>query len=121
VNSDVLLDRVAADDPAAEQALVAAGTTAVGPVLQALCDESSPVPWFRLTAVLQGIGEAAFAPLVTALAAAPTAEVARRCSAAFIHLDLPDKAIYRSALRHRSPAVRVAAAGALRSEPFLPT
>ncbi|WP_328470893.1 HEAT repeat domain-containing protein [Actinoplanes sp. NBC_00393] len=120
MNFDVLLDRVAADDPAAGQALIAAGAPAVGPVLQTLCDEASPIPWYRLTAVLQRMGEAAFGPLATALAAAPTAEVARRCSAAFIHLDVPDKAIYRSALRHRSPAVRAAAASALQAEPFLP-
>ncbi|MFC4063602.1 HEAT repeat domain-containing protein [Actinoplanes subglobosus] len=125
MNFDVLLERLAADDSTAEQALVAAGAAAVDTVLQTLCDESSPVPWYRLTTVLQQIGEASFAPLVTALAAAPTAEVARRCGAAFADLDVPDKAIYRSALRHHSPAVRAAAANALqrlkaRAEPFLP-
>jgi hypothetical protein len=125
VNFDALLERLAADDSAAARALVAAGMSAVDPVLQMLCDESSSVPWDRLTTVLQQIGEAAFAPLVTALAAAPTAEAARRCGAAFAHLDVPDKAIYRPALRHRSPAVRAGAANALQqlsaeAEPFLP-
>ncbi|GIE91409.1 HEAT repeat domain-containing protein [Actinoplanes regularis] len=125
MNFDALLDRVAADDPAAEQALVEAGAPAVGPVLRALCDESSPAPSHRLITVLERIGEPAFAPLVTALAAAPTAEVARRCSAAFAFLDVPDKAIYLPALRHRSPAVRAGAANALqqlkaKAEPFLP-
>jgi hypothetical protein len=125
VNFDVLLERFAAEDSAAEQALVAAGAAAVDPVLRMLCDESSPVPWYRLTTVLRQIGEASFGPLVTALAEAPTAEVARRCAAAFAHLDVPDKAIYRPALRHHSPAVRAAATNALqqlkaRAEPFLP-
>ena len=76
----MLLGRIAAGEPTAEVELVTAGAAAVGPVLRALCDESSPIPWHLLTGVLQRIGEASFAPLVSALAAAPTAEVARRCS-----------------------------------------
>ncbi|WP_170153809.1 HEAT repeat domain-containing protein [Actinoplanes italicus] len=122
---DVLLERLAVDEPEAERTLVEAGAPAVGPVLVELCDESSAIAWYRLTAVLRRIGVAAFAPLVDALAAAPTPEVARRCRSAFAGLDVPDTAIYRSALRHHSPAVRLGAVHALqrlkaRAEPFLP-
>jgi hypothetical protein len=125
VTFDELLERLTADDPDAQQTLVSAGSPAVGPVLRVLCDESSPVPWYRLTAVLRRIGAPAFEPLVAALAAAPTAEVARRCRAAFTFLDVPDQGIYRAALRHRSPAVRIGAAGAVQrlkalAEPYLP-
>lgn len=59
VDLDVLLDRLAADDPAAEQALIAAGAAAVAPVLRALREE--PIPGYQLTRVLQRIGEPAFA------------------------------------------------------------
>lgn len=66
--------------------------------------------WDTCATVLRRIGDAAFAPLVDAIASAPTSESERRASWTFNGLQVSDRAIYVSALRHPSPKVRVCAA-----------
>jgi hypothetical protein len=117
---------VQADRKAVQELLVAAGEAAVDPVLRALCDETSPVPWSAAASVLRGIGDPAFGPLVEALAAAQTQEVARRCCCAFSDLTVSDKCVYVSVLTHPAPKVRAYATYALQlmreaAEPYLPT
>jgi hypothetical protein len=107
---DQLGSHVDADRKVAAQALVDAGQIAVGPVLAALCDESSAVEWSTSAVVLRRIGDDAFGPLVDALVAAPTAEVARRCGWTLNGLEVSDNAIYVPALGHPSAAVRATAA-----------
>jgi hypothetical protein len=107
---------------AAHRALVKRGPDAVGPVLAELSDERSPVDWSVTASVLRSIGDAAFDPLVNAIAAAPTAEVARRCGWAFCGLDVSGPEMYLPALRHPHPKVRDRAAYALqlKSDAALP-
>jgi hypothetical protein len=105
-----LLDRLASREPgesrAAKQALIDVGKRAVDPVLRVLCDESSPIDWGDSAWILRKIGDPAFDPLVSALAAATSKEVARRCGWAFSGLDVADKARYLTVLSHPSARVR---------------
>jgi len=97
--------RVAAD------ALVAAGGEAVGPLVAALCVKVSPIGQAGV-AVLHRIGEAAFGPLVAALATADDWSVARTLGEALRGLRVPDRDRYLPLLRHASPKVRDAACSA---------
>lgn len=112
-----LVEQLAAPDRdvrrSAADALVAAGPVAVGPVLEVLCDEDSPVEWGTSAMVLRRIGDAAFAPLAEVIASTPSREVARRAGWAFAGLNVSDGAMYAAALRHSSPGVRKQAAYAL--------
>lgn len=110
---------------AAQRRLIAAGETAVGPLLDILCDESSPIDWGESAHVLRRIGDPAFGPLVDALAAAASPEVADRCAWTFVGLAVRDKAVYASVLTHPAAKVRRNAAYALQlmeqaAEPYLP-
>ncbi|MFD0537040.1 hypothetical protein ACFQY7_28210 [Actinomadura luteofluorescens] len=102
-----LIDQLAGPDhKAAGDALVAVGEPAVRPVLAVLCDEDSPVDWATSATVLRRIGLPALGPLVEAMAAAPTGEVARRCGWAHCGLEIADLAAFVPGLSHPSPEVR---------------
>ncbi|WP_339154961.1 HEAT repeat domain-containing protein [Actinomadura luteofluorescens] len=102
-----LIDQLAGPDhKAAGDALVAVGEPAVRPVLAVLCDEDSPVDWATSATVLRRIGLPALGPLVEAMAAAPTGEVARRCCWAHCGLEIADLAVFVPDLSHPSPEVR---------------
>lgn len=121
---DQLGGPVEADREAAEQALIAIGKPAVGPLLNAVCDESSWTGWGASASVLRRIGDAAFDPLVAVFAAEPSREVSRRCESVFVYLEVSDKAIYVSALTHPSARVREQAVLALewmkeQAEPYV--
>ncbi|MFA1538284.1 HEAT repeat domain-containing protein [Actinomadura monticuli] len=94
------------EQKAAADALVEIGAPAVDPVLDVLCDEESPVDWGTSASVLRRIGRPALAPLIEAMAAAPTAEVARRCGWAHSGLTIDDLSEFVPGLRHPSPKVR---------------
>lgn len=121
-----LLARLGDDkDREAQDALVAAGGEAVGPVLRLLCDEGSPVKWHVPATVLTRIGDPAFRPLAGAITVAATPEVARRCRWTFGNLRLTDPAIFTTVLDHPHPEVRQTALLGLQhlkagAEPFLP-
>ncbi|GGN43494.1 hypothetical protein FHR83_001782 [Actinoplanes campanulatus] len=107
---DATVERLASSDKtereAAEEALVAAGAEAVEPVLRALCDEESPIDWSTSASLLRRLGDPAFGPLIAAMAAAPTSEVARRCGWALMAVEVSTPAVYLPALRHPHPKVR---------------
>ncbi|MFB4306772.1 HEAT repeat domain-containing protein [Actinomadura sp. GTD37] len=98
------------DQKAASDALVEIGAPAIGPVLDVLCDEESPVDWSTSATVLRRVGRPALDPLVAAMAAAPTAEVARRCGWAHCGLKIDDLSAFVPGLRHPSPKVRAGSA-----------
>jgi hypothetical protein len=107
VETEALIDQLAGpDQKAAGDALAAIGAPAVRPVLAVLCDEESPVDWATSASVLRRIGRPALDPLVEAMAAAPTAEVARRCGWAHSGLEIADLAAFVPGLSHPSPKVR---------------
>ncbi|MEU8799585.1 HEAT repeat domain-containing protein [Spirillospora sp. NPDC048819] len=102
-----LIERLAGPgQKAASDALAAIGAPAVEPVLAVLCDEDSPVDWGTSAMVLRRIGLPALAPLIEAMAAAPTREVARRCGWAHSGLKIDDLAAFVPGLRHPAPKVR---------------
>ncbi|MEU9019104.1 HEAT repeat domain-containing protein [Actinomadura sp. NPDC048394] len=103
-----LMRRLAAKETqrAAADELVALGEPAVRPVLDALCDEESPVEWSTSATILRRIGRPALEPLMEAMAAAPTHEVARRAGWAYSGLEIDDLAAFEPGLRHPSPKVR---------------
>ncbi|GAA0429012.1 hypothetical protein Aca07nite_37240 [Actinoplanes capillaceus] len=107
---DATVERLASSDrterEAAEETLVAAGAEAVEPVLRALCDEESPIDWSTSASLLRRLGDPAFGPLIAAMAAAPTSEVARRCGWALMAVEVSTPAVYLPALRHPHPKVR---------------
>ncbi|MGP4024015.1 HEAT repeat domain-containing protein [Actinomadura sp. 3N407] len=104
--ADLLEQLAGRDHKAASDALVAIGAPAVGPVLAVLCDEDSPVDWSTGAVVLRRIGRPALDPLIEAMAAAPTREVARRCGWAHCGLEIDDPAAFVPGLRHPAPKVR---------------
>ncbi|HTJ32629.1 MAG TPA: hypothetical protein VL738_05315 [Dactylosporangium sp.] len=122
---ELVEDLAGEDRQRASDRLVAMGEAAVGPVLAVLCDERSPVAWSTAALVLQRIGEPALEPLVGALAAAATTEVARRCSSTLGGLRAADGGRFAALLSHPAPRVRESAASALQDlradvEPYLP-
>lgn len=107
---DAPVDGIASPDPgvrrAALERLSSADAGAVAPLIAVLCDEQSPVDWSLPAIALRKIGDAAFDPLVEAIATAPTPEIARRAGWAFCGLEVSDVERYLPALRHPSPKVR---------------
>lgn len=107
VEIQALIEQLAGPDhKAASDALVEIGAPAVGSVLDVLCDEGSPVEWSTSATVLRRIGRPALDPLIEAMAAAPTAEVARRCGWAHCGLKIEDLSAFVPGLSHPSPKVR---------------
>ncbi|GIG69550.1 HEAT repeat domain-containing protein [Phytomonospora endophytica] len=124
-----LADEIASTDPGVREAawerLSSAGAGAVAPLIAVLCDEDSPVEWSRPAVLLRKIGDAAFDPLVEAIATAPTPEVARRAGWAFSGLEVSHVERFAAALRHPSPKVRGNAAYVLqfkgaKARPYVP-
>ncbi|WP_301174432.1 HEAT repeat domain-containing protein [Actinomadura geliboluensis] len=118
-----LIEQLAGPDhKSASDALVQLGAPAVRPVLDVLCDEDSPVEWSTSATVLRNIGRPSLDPLLEAIAAAPTTEVARRCGWALCGLKLDDLSALVPGLRHPSPTVRadVAYTLQLKGEAALP-
>lgn len=124
-----LADGIASPDPGVREAalerLSSAGAEAVAPLIAVLCDEKSPVEWSRPAVLLREIGDAAFDPLVEAMATAPNREVARRAGWAFCGLKVSTVERYLPALRHPSPKVRGDAAYVLQlrgkdARPYVP-
>ncbi|HEY1180209.1 MAG TPA: HEAT repeat domain-containing protein, partial [Phytomonospora sp.] len=105
-----IADEIASTDPGVREAalerLSSAGAEAVAPLVAVLCDEDSPVEWSRPAVILRRLGDAAFDPLVEAIATAPTVEVARRAGWAFCGLEVASVERYLPALRHPAPKVR---------------
>ncbi|WP_053757936.1 HEAT repeat domain-containing protein [Streptomyces sp. AS58] len=90
----------------ARDALVDEGTAAVGPVLDVLCDERSPVDWTVSADVLRRLGEPALLPLAEAAGSADSPEVARRIQWVLERADVADRAAYEPLLEHPHPLVR---------------
>ncbi|TDB87609.1 HEAT repeat domain-containing protein [Actinomadura sp. KC216] len=78
----------------------------MGPVLDVLCDEDSPVDWGTSAVVLRRIGLPALEPLVEAMVSASSSEVARRARWAHCGLEVDDVSVFVPYLRHSSPEVR---------------
>ncbi|MGT2525999.1 HEAT repeat domain-containing protein [Streptomyces nojiriensis] len=91
---------------AVRDALVERGAEVVGPVLDVLCDEGSPVEWTVSSDVLCRIGHPALWPLAGAIASADSPEVARRTGYCLGRLQVDDSAAYLPLLTHSHPAVR---------------
>ncbi|MCX5015323.1 HEAT repeat domain-containing protein [Streptomyces sp. NBC_00555] len=87
-------------------ALVRRGAEVVGPVLEVLCDERSPVELTVSSDVLCRIGHHALLPLAGAIASADSPEVARRAGYALGRLQVHDPAVYLPLLTHPHPKVR---------------
>lgn len=100
---------------AAREALAAQGAAAVGPVLEVLCDEQSPIDWTVSADVLCRIGEPALLPLADAAASAGSPETARRVAWTLGGLDVDDPGIYEPLLNHPHPAVRSGALYAIQA------
>ncbi|MER5930976.1 HEAT repeat domain-containing protein [Streptomyces sp. NPDC002054] len=91
---------------AVRDALVERGAEVVGPVLEVLCDERSPVEWTVSSDVLCRIGQPALLPLAGAIASADSPEVERRASYSLGRLQVHDPAVYLPLLTHPHPTVR---------------
>ncbi|MFD9353460.1 HEAT repeat domain-containing protein [Streptomyces sp. NPDC060031] len=87
-------------------ALVQQGAEVVGPVLEVLCDEWSPVEWSVSSDVLCRIGQPALLPLAETIASADSPEVARRARYSLGRLQVSDPAVYLPLLIHPHPQVR---------------
>ncbi|MFF5089434.1 HEAT repeat domain-containing protein [Streptomyces niveus] len=94
---------------AARERLAARGKEAVGPLLDELLDETSPVPRWDIEFVLtKRIGPTAFDEVQAALAAATDEQSRRRVSSVFVSFRAVDR--YVEALSHPSAEVRNSAA-----------
>ncbi|MFI6690206.1 hypothetical protein ACIBLA_00295 [Streptomyces sp. NPDC050433] len=94
---------------AARDSLAARGSAAVGPLLEELLDETSPVrPWDIEFVLAKRIGPAAFDEVTTALAAATEEESRRRVSRVFTAFRAVG--LYVNALSHPAAEVRSSAA-----------
>lgn len=106
---------------AARDALVGRGAAVVGPVLDVLCDEGSPVEWQVAADVLCRIGGPALLPLAEAVAGAGSPEAGRRAGWALARLEVRDMSAFVPLLSHEHARVRDIALGAFQSrgEPAL--
>lgn len=101
----------------ARDAFVARGVEAVRPVLEALCDEASPVDWNVCADVLCRIGEPALTPLTDAVVSVSSPEAARRVDWTLARLRIADVSVFLPLLTHPHARVREHALSALRHEP----